>query len=145
MAAVDILIRLVVAVVATWLVLLALLALSRPRGVDLAEAKRFLPDLVRLVKDLAGDPSLGRGVRARLLLLSAYLVSPVDLVPDFVPVLGYADDVVVVAVVLRSVVRRAGPAVLEEHWGGTQVGLASLRRLAGLDTAPRDRRTRRRG
>lgn len=59
---------------------------------------------------------------------------PIDLVPDFVPVLGYADDAVIVAVVLRSVTRRAGSDALERHWPGTPAGLAAVRRLAGLAT-----------
>ncbi|WP_327434808.1 YkvA family protein [Streptomyces sp. NBC_01236] len=56
----------------------------------------------------------------------------VDLVPDFIPVLGYADDAIVVAAVLRSVVRHAGPDALARHWPGTPDGLAAVRRLAGL-------------
>lgn len=93
---------------------------------------RLLPDLVRLVRRLAADPELPRGVRVRLLLLVAYPISPVDLIPDFVPVLGYADDAVIVAVALRSVVRHAGPQALERHWPGTAEGLRVVRRLAGL-------------
>jgi uncharacterized membrane protein YkvA (DUF1232 family) len=65
-------------------------------------------------------------------LLLAYLASPIDLVPDFVPVLGYADDAIVVAAVLRSVVRAAGPQVLESHWPGSPEGLAALRRLVRI-------------
>jgi uncharacterized membrane protein YkvA (DUF1232 family) len=75
---------------------------------------------------------LPRGVRRRLALLLAYLAFPIDLVPDVVPVLGYADDVVVIALVLRSVVRRAGPAAVERHWTGTPAGLAFVRSLAGI-------------
>jgi uncharacterized membrane protein YkvA (DUF1232 family) len=119
--------------VAAWLVLLAALAIWRPRGVDLAEARRLVPDLVRLVRALIADPSLTRGARRRLVLLVAYLALPLDVVPDFVPVLGYADDVIVVALVLRSVVRRAGPGVVERHWTGSPAGLAVVSRLAGLD------------
>ena len=55
----------------------------------------------------------------RLWLLLGYLALPIDLVPDFIPVLGYADDAIVVALVLRSVVRRAGPDAIERHWPGT--------------------------
>lgn len=98
----------------------------------LRTALRLLPDLVRLLRRLAADPQLPRGVRVRLLLLLGYLVSPIDLVPDFVPILGYADDAVIVAIALRSVVRRAGPDALERHWPGTPEGLRLIRRLAGL-------------
>jgi uncharacterized membrane protein YkvA (DUF1232 family) len=72
----------------------------------------------------------------RLWLLLGYLALPFDLVPDVVPVLGYADDAVVVALVLRSVVRTTGPEALERHWPGTVDGLATVRRLAGLPAAP---------
>jgi uncharacterized membrane protein YkvA (DUF1232 family) len=68
----------------------------------------------------------------RLWLLLGYLASPIDLVPDFIPVVGYADDAVIVALTLRSVVRRAGPEALERHWPGTDEGLAAVLRLSGL-------------
>jgi uncharacterized membrane protein YkvA (DUF1232 family) len=122
----------VAALAVTWAVFVVALALLRPRGIDLREAKRLVPDVARLVRGLAGDASLPRGVRRRLALLLAYLAFPIDLVPDVVPVLGYADDVVVIALVLRSVVRRAGPAAVERHWTGTPAGLAFVRSLAGI-------------
>jgi uncharacterized membrane protein YkvA (DUF1232 family) len=68
---------------------------------------RLLPDELRLIR-LAADKTLPRGIRIRLALLLAYLAIPVDLIPDFVPVLGYADDAIIVTAVLRSVVRRGG-------------------------------------
>jgi uncharacterized membrane protein YkvA (DUF1232 family) len=119
-------------VVVLWLLLMALLWRSRPAELSAREALRLLPDLVRLVRRLAADGALPRGVRIRLWLLLAYLLSPLDLVPDFVPVIGYADDVVIVAWALRSVVRRAGADALERHWPGQAAGLAVVRRLAGL-------------
>ncbi len=112
-----------------WLVLVVALVVARPRGHALTEALRLLPDVVRLVSRLARDPSLPRGVRIRLWLLLGYLALPVDLVPDFVPVLGFADDAIIVMVTLRSVVRRAGDTALFRHWPGTPAGLAALRRL----------------
>jgi uncharacterized membrane protein YkvA (DUF1232 family) len=115
-----------------WLVLLAVLWRVRPDGLTTSAALRLLPDLVRLVRRLAADGSLPRGVRVRLWLLLAYLLMPVDLVPDFVPVLGYADDAVVVALALRSVVRRAGAGALARHWPGDPAGLEVVSRLAGL-------------
>lgn len=118
--------------VLVWLVLLAVLWFARPDELRLRDLLRLLPDVVRLVRRLASDRTLPRGVRVRLWLLLAYLALPFDLVPDVVPVLGYADDAIVVALVLRSVVRRAGTEGLERHWPGTPEGLAALRRLAGL-------------
>jgi len=116
-----------------YLVLLGTLLALRPKGNLLKETLRLLPDLVRLLRRLAGDRSVPRATRARLWLLLAYLAIPIDLVPDFVPVLGYADDAIIVSLVLRSVVRRAGPQVIRRHWPGTADGLAALSRLAGLD------------
>jgi uncharacterized membrane protein YkvA (DUF1232 family) len=115
-----------------WLLLVAVLWRVRPEGASLTEALRLLPDVLRLVGRLAKDPAMPRGVRVRLWLLVAYLALPFDLVPDVVPVLGYADDAIVVVLVLRSVVRRVGGAPLERHWPGTPDGLAAVRRLAGL-------------
>ncbi|MFT7841641.1 YkvA family protein [Saccharothrix sp. BKS2] len=124
----------------TWLALIAALAVLRPRGGLLREALRLLPDVVRLLRGLATDRDLPRGVRVRLVLLLAYLALPIDLVPDFIPVLGQADDAVVVVVVLRGVVRRAGLGAVRAHWPGTEDGFAAVVRLAGLDRR-RDGRT----
>jgi uncharacterized membrane protein YkvA (DUF1232 family) len=114
-----------------WAVLLGLLWRARPEDLTVREALRLLPDLVRLVRRLAADRSLPRGVRIRLWLLLGYLLSPVDLVPDVVPVLGYADDVVVVALALRSVVRTAGRDAVIRAWPGGAAGLTVVLRLAG--------------
>jgi uncharacterized membrane protein YkvA (DUF1232 family) len=114
-------------------VLLALWRSARahPDAVGLRAAMRLLPDLLRLFRRLAGDRSLPRGVRLRLVLLLGYLVLPFALIPDVVPVLGYADDVIIVALVLRSVVRRAGPDAVRRHWPGSEEGLTLVLRLAG--------------
>jgi uncharacterized membrane protein YkvA (DUF1232 family) len=115
-----------------WLALLVCLAVARPSELGVKEALRLHPDVLRLIRGLVRDRTLPRGVRLRLWLLLGYLLMPLDLVPDFVPVLGYADDAVVVVVALRSVVRRAGPDALERHWAGTPEGLTAVRRLAGI-------------
>jgi uncharacterized membrane protein YkvA (DUF1232 family) len=126
------LVGVVAGIVLLWLVLVAALWAARPDELRLRELLRLLPDVLRLVRRLAADRALPRGVRVRLWLLLGYLALPVDLVPDFVPVLGYADDAVVVALVLRSVVRHAGPDAVARHWPGTPAGLAALRRVARL-------------
>jgi uncharacterized membrane protein YkvA (DUF1232 family) len=115
-----------------YLGLLGTLLVARPKGRVLGEALRLLPDLLRLLRRLAGDANVPRAARVRLALLLGYLAIPFDLVPDFVPVLGYADDAILVTLVLRSVVRRAGPSVVRRHWPGTEDGLAALARLTGL-------------
>jgi uncharacterized membrane protein YkvA (DUF1232 family) len=116
----------------TYVVLLGALLVARPKGNLLGEALRLLPDLMRLLRRLAGDAGVPRGARVRLWLLLGYLAIPIDLVPDFVPVLGYADDAIILSLVLRSVVRRAGAPVVRRHWPGTDHGLAALGRLTGL-------------
>ena len=116
----------------TYLGLLAALLAAGPKGNLLGEALRLLPDLLRLQRRLAADSSVPRAARVRLWLLLAYLAVPFDVVPDFVPVLGYADDAIIATLVLRSVVRRAGAPAVRRHWPGTDDGLAALARLTGL-------------
>jgi uncharacterized membrane protein YkvA (DUF1232 family) len=131
--------RILVAVAAglvlCWLSLVAVLLVARPRGALLKEAVRLVPDVIRLLRRIATDPLVPGGVRVRLWLLFVYLAIPFDLIPDFIPVLGYADDAIIVALALRSVVRRAGPDAVRRHWPGTEDGLAVLWRIAGLGSA----------
>ena len=127
----------VAGVLLIYLMLLALLwgyARRHPDTVSMRDALRLLPDLLRLIRRLAADKTVPRGVRIRLVLLLIYLASPIDLVPDFIPVIGYADDILVVALVLRSVIRRAGPGALDRHWPGSPAGLHLLHRLARTPT-----------
>jgi uncharacterized membrane protein YkvA (DUF1232 family) len=128
----DLLIGVAVALALTWVALVVALVVVRPRGGLLREALRLLPDVLRLVRRLAADRSLPRGVRVRLWLLMVYLAMPIDLIPDFIPVLGYADEAIIVTAVLRGVVRRAGIDAVRAHWPGTDDGFAAVVRLAGL-------------
>ena len=123
---------LAITVAASWIALLAALALARPDGATLADGLKVLPETVSLVRRLSTDPQLPRSVRRTLWFLGGYLAMPVDLVPDFIPVLGYADDAILVAVVLRSTVRRAGIDAVRAHWPGSEDGFAALRRITGL-------------
>ncbi|HEX8631731.1 MAG TPA: DUF1232 domain-containing protein [Catenuloplanes sp.] len=121
-----------------WLGLIFALLLAG-RGYErpgLIEVLRLLPDLVRLLKRLATDRTLPRGVRARLWLLLVYLAVPIDLIPDFIPVIGYADDAIIVALALRSVVRHAGPAALRRHWPGSPAGLAAVLGACRIQVPP---------
>ena len=128
------LIGLGIALAVTWLVLVVYLVLARPKGSLIQEALRLLPDTLRLLRRLATDRALPRGVRVRLWLLFGYLAMPIDLIPDFIPVIGYADDIIIVAATLRAVVRRAGLDAIRRHWPGTADGLATLQRVARLPT-----------
>jgi len=116
----------------TWVALVTAVIVIRPRRGSLRQAFRLLPDVLRLVRRLASDRTLPRGIRVRLALLLAYLALPVDLIPDVIPVIGYADDAIIVIAVLRSVVRRAGIDPVRAHWPGTEDGFSVLMRLTGI-------------
>lgn len=120
----------------TWLVFIVFLALARPDTGTIRSALRLLPDTVRLVRRLATDRDLPWGTRLPLWLLIGYLASPIDLVPDFIPVLGYADDIIIVAVILRRLARRAGRDKLAQHWPGDPDGLRSLISVLRLPPSP---------
>ena len=115
-----------------WVALVVVLWRLRPRQGVAAEALRAIPDVIRLVGRLARDRSLPTGLRMWLWMLVGYLAFPIDLVPDFLPVIGYADDAIVVALALRAVVRRAGREVVAHHWPGSADGLRAVERLAGI-------------
>ena len=120
-----------------WLLLVAALWLVKPDEQRVRESLRLLPDVVRLLTRLARDSQVPRRVRLQLWSLLGYLAMPIDLIPDFIPVLGYADDAIIVAFVLRSVVRNVGREKLDDHWPGTPSGLAAVERLARISsTAP---------
>jgi uncharacterized membrane protein YkvA (DUF1232 family) len=119
-------------VILAWLVLVALIALRRPDDMTARDVLRLLPDTIRLARRLAGDRRIPARARAEAWLLVAYLAVPIDLVPDFLPVVGQLDDVVLILVVLRRLVRRAGAAVVDEQWPGSPEGLIALRRVLRL-------------
>ena len=118
-----------------WLFLLTALWLAKPEDQPLRESLRLLPDVVRLLNRLAHDRTVPLRVRLQLWGLLAYLMMPIDIIPDFIPVLGYADDAIIVILVLRSVVRHGSRAKLAEHWPGTTEGLAAVGRLARIPPA----------
>lgn len=121
-----------------WFALLvAMLLVSRGRVDRLTalDALRLGPDVLRLTRRLVADRSLPRAVRWWLGALLLYLLSPIDLVPDFLPVIGFLDDAIVVAIVLGFATRRAGGAAIDRHWPGTDAGLAALRSVLRLPSA----------
>jgi uncharacterized membrane protein YkvA (DUF1232 family) len=138
---VGVLASIAVSLVVIWLAFIVMLLVTKPEKGTLAEAARIIPDTGRLIHGLAADRTLHRGVRLRLWLLLAYLASPIDLIPDFLPVIGYADDAIVLSLVLRSVIKRAGVDKVRGHWPGTPDGLDTLSRLCRLPelrTSPTD-------
>jgi uncharacterized membrane protein YkvA (DUF1232 family) len=102
------------------------------RRTDAAALARFIPDCVVLVRRLAADPALPRASRLALVALAGYLVLPFDLVPDFIPVAGQLDDAILVALVLRHVLRAAGPEAVGRCWPGPERSLRAVLRLASL-------------
>ncbi len=124
---------LTLALVLAWLILIAIVWLHRPTRAFAGPALRMIPDLVLLVRSLLADPGTPMGARLALGGLLAYLLSPIDLIPDFIPVLGSIDDVVLSAVVLRWTAHRIGVERLRAHWSGPQSGFELLTRLLGLE------------
>jgi uncharacterized membrane protein YkvA (DUF1232 family) len=116
-----------------WASLIALLWIVRPRDARLGELLRIVPDLLRLVRSLLGDRGVPLGVRVAFVLLLLWLVNPIDLIPEFIPVLGPLDDVVVAVLVLRYVRRRVGLEELQRRWPGTPEGFALLKAILGSD------------
>jgi uncharacterized membrane protein YkvA (DUF1232 family) len=113
-----------------WLAMALVLLVARPKRGALTDFMRLLPDTLRLLRGLLRDPAVPLSAKALVGLLLGYVALPIDLVPDFIPFLGYADDAIVAAIVLRFVIRRAGPAKVREHWHGSPGGLAALLRAS---------------
>ena len=116
---------------------IAILAVGARRW-DVRMLARLVPHCAVLFKRLLSD----RRVSTRWKVISGfalvYLALPFDLVPDFIPILGQLDDAILVALVLRGLLRSAGPRLLREHWPGPPVLLAPLERFAGVAPAARD-------
>ena len=115
--------------VSLWLV--AVLVLLRLGRRTLArELLTLLPNLVRLFRGLLGDPRVPGSSKALLLLGGLWLASPIDLIPEFLPGIGGIDDAVVASLVLRHLVRRAGPDVVRDHWHGDPRTIGLVLRVA---------------
>jgi uncharacterized membrane protein YkvA (DUF1232 family) len=97
---------------------------------------RFIRDCVVLMRRLLGDPRVPRRHKLLLGALIGYLALPFDLVPDFIPVAGQLDDAILVALVLRGLLRSAGPLLLREHWPGPAALLVPLERFAAATPVP---------
>ena len=107
-----------------------LVLLARGRRQDARALAGFVPDCAVLVGRLLRDPRVPRRRKLLLLALLGYLALPFDLVPDFIPVAGQVDDAVILALVLRSVLRSGGERLVREHWPGPEQSLALILRLA---------------
>lgn len=106
----------------------------------LADSALLLPNLVKLVTRLLRDPRVPRRSKITLGMAFAYVASPVDLIPEMIPVLGWADDVLLVMFALDSLIDRAGPEIVDEHWDGPGDLLALVREVVGLSRSVLPRR-----
>lgn len=123
--------------VAVALLLYAILVLAlvlAGRKVQAKELAVLIPNLLLLFKDLAKDPAVPRGPKIWLGAATLWLLSPIDLLPEFLPVIGPLDDAVVAALALRHLVRRAGSGVVRTHWRGDPATLELILRASGLRT-----------
>jgi uncharacterized membrane protein YkvA (DUF1232 family) len=96
------------------------------------DAALMLPNLVKLVGRLLKDPRVSRRSKVVLGFAAAYVASPIDLIPEFIPVLGWADDVLLLVYAIDSLIDRAGPAVVEEHWDGPGDLLSMVTDVMGM-------------
>ena len=108
--------------------LLALLIAGRRE--DARALAGFVPDCAILCRRLLRDPRVPFARKLALAALVAYLLMPFDIVPDFIPVAGQLDDAVLLAFVLRGIVRGAGAQAVAEHWPGPARPLQLILRLA---------------
>jgi uncharacterized membrane protein YkvA (DUF1232 family) len=113
-----------------WLGLVAVL-LATGRRAEARALAGFVPDCLILISRLMRDDRVPRRRKLLLAGLLGYLALPFDLVPDFIPVVGQLDDVLIVALVLRRLLRSEGADLVREHWPGPEPSLALLLRVVG--------------
>jgi uncharacterized membrane protein YkvA (DUF1232 family) len=123
------------ALLLAYLALIALL-IAAGRRTEARALARFIPDCLVLLHRLLRDGRVPRRRKLVLLALIAYLAVPIDLVPDFIPVVGQLDDVLVAALALRYALRFGGPELLHEHWPGPDQSLRVVMRLAYSRSVP---------
>jgi uncharacterized membrane protein YkvA (DUF1232 family) len=118
--------------VGIWLAAVAALVVFGRVGAA-RELLGLVPNLLLLFKDLVRDDRVPRSAKVWLGVAAVWLASPIDLIPEFVPVLGPLDDAIVAAAVLRHLVRKAGSEVVYEHWRGEPATIARVLRIFGAE------------
>ena len=91
---------------------------------------RALPDVARMTSRLVTDPVLPRAAKIALAAAAVYLLSPIDLLPDVVPFLGYLDDALLVSVIVDGIVNHVDRALVVKYWPGTIASLDKISRAA---------------
>jgi uncharacterized membrane protein YkvA (DUF1232 family) len=115
----------ILVLVGVWIVAIAGLAIVGRRSAA-RELATLLPNLVVLFRGLLRDPRVSRGSKALVWFAIVWVVSPIDLIPEFIPIAGPLDDAIVAALVLRHVLRRSGADVVAEHWRGDPATLSLI-------------------
>jgi uncharacterized membrane protein YkvA (DUF1232 family) len=129
---VQLLIGIGTAIAAVWLLVAIALIRAKRRGANARALLRLVPELARLLTRLARDRMIPLRVRARIYLAIAYNIQPINLIPDFIPVIGLLDNVVITSWAIRSTVKHAGPDTVERHWPGSPEGLTTVNRVLHL-------------
>lgn len=120
------------ALIAVWAIVVVVIWLHRPTRELAMPALRALPDLIRLARRLLADPRTPMRHKVALAFLLVWLVSPIDLIPEFVPGIGPLDDIVAAAVILGWIGRQTGTARLRELWPGDADGFSIVARMLRL-------------
>lgn len=129
------LILVVAVVLATWLAVVGVFVLAG-RRILARQIASLLPNLVILFKGLLRDPRVPASSKLLLVLGIAWILSPIDLIPEFIPFVGPLDDAVIAALIVRRIIRVSGRDVLTDHWRGDSTTLDRMLRWAGSPRSP---------
>ncbi|HEY4752660.1 MAG TPA: DUF1232 domain-containing protein [Candidatus Limnocylindrales bacterium] len=132
----DLLLGVAAVLITLWIACLVVFWVVRPKGVSTGTVIATIPDLLRLLRSLVADPTVPLDVRIVLVGLLAWIISPIDLIPEFIPGLGPIDDIVVAVAALRFVRRRVGLAEMRARWKGSADGFAVIARVVGGEVGP---------
>lgn len=102
------------------------------RRTDARAIGGFIPDCLVFFKNLITDPQVPIHYKVILIFLLGSLISPIDLIPDFIPIVGQLDDAVLIMLALRYIVKRIGEESATKHWPGPEKSLEVLLKLSGL-------------
>ena len=98
----------------------------------IADAASMVPNIIKLIGRLMLDPRVPRRAKLTLGMAAAYVLSPIDLIPEVIPVIGWADDVLILMFAIDALIDRAGPEIVDQHWDGPGDLLSLVREVVGL-------------